>query len=102
MAKVTHEPTRRALERLREISANEEAQRLAFVRERALRDEVSLLSEARREGFQEGEEIGVKKGRRETALAMIQRTPMDDATIAEITGLPLAEVQSLRNRRTKH
>ena len=106
MAKVTHEPTRRALERLREISADEEAQRLAFVRERALRDEVSLLSEARREGFQEGreegEEIGVKKGRRETALAMIQRTPMDDATIAEITGLPLAEVQALRNRRTEH
>ena len=39
MAKVTHEPTRRALERLREISADEEAQRLAFVRERALRDD---------------------------------------------------------------
>lgn len=37
---------------IRELSADEEARRLAFVRERALRDEVSLLNDARREEAQ--------------------------------------------------
>ena len=35
--------------RIREPSADEETRRLAFVRERALRDEVSFLNDARRE-----------------------------------------------------
>lgn len=39
-----------AMSRIREFSADEESRRLAFVRERALRDEVSLLNDARREG----------------------------------------------------
>ena len=98
MAKVTHEPTRRALERLREISADEEAQRLAFVRERALRDEVSLLSEARREGREEGRE----EGRREAAVAMIRRTQLNDDAIADLTGLTLEEVRTLRSAPTEH
>ncbi|MBK1735711.1 hypothetical protein CKO15_10545, partial [Halorhodospira abdelmalekii] len=50
MAKIAHEPVKRAMSRIRELSADEEARRLAFVRERALRDEVSQLNEARREG----------------------------------------------------
>ncbi|MCG5526481.1 hypothetical protein LRB11_16380, partial [Ectothiorhodospira haloalkaliphila] len=43
-----------AMNRLKELSADEEARRLAFVRERALRDEVSLLNEAKREGRHAG------------------------------------------------
>jgi hypothetical protein len=35
------------MSRIRELSADEEARRLAFVREPALRDEVSLLNDAR-------------------------------------------------------
>lgn len=34
---------------IRELSADEETRRLAFVRKRALRDEVSFLSDVRRE-----------------------------------------------------
>ncbi|WP_404375497.1 hypothetical protein [Vreelandella aquamarina] len=49
-----HEPVKRAMSRIRELSADEETRRLAFVRERALRDEVSLLNDARREGREEG------------------------------------------------
>ncbi len=54
MATIAHEPVIKAINRLRELSADEEARRLAFVRERALHDEVSFLNEARREGRQEG------------------------------------------------
>tara|TARA_R110000824_G_scaffold208405_5_gene394048 strand:+ start:7235 stop:8104 length:870 start_codon:yes stop_codon:yes gene_type:complete len=52
MANVAHEPVERAMSRIRELSADEETRRLAFVRERALRDEVSLLNDARREEAQ--------------------------------------------------
>lgn len=52
MANVAHEPVNKAMSRIRELSADEETRRLAFVRERALRDEVSLLNDARREEAQ--------------------------------------------------
>ncbi|QSR36653.1 hypothetical protein CFI10_17020 [Marinobacterium iners] len=39
---------------IRELSADDEARRLAFVRERALRDEVSLLNDAEKRGRMEG------------------------------------------------
>lgn len=60
------------------------------------------LQEGLQEGRQEGLQKGLQKGLRETALAMIQRTQLDDATIVDLTGLPLAEVQALRNRPTEH
>tara|TARA_R110000751_G_scaffold253741_1_gene353220 strand:- start:371 stop:601 length:231 start_codon:yes stop_codon:yes gene_type:complete len=40
---------KKVINRIRELSADEEIRRLAFVRERALRDEVSLLNDAKRE-----------------------------------------------------
>jgi len=43
------------MSRILELSADEEARRLAFVRERALRDEVSLLNDAKTEGQREDE-----------------------------------------------
>ncbi|MEA1053015.1 hypothetical protein U5801_24865 [Lamprobacter modestohalophilus] len=36
MATVAHEPVQQAMNRIRELSADEEARRLAFVREQAL------------------------------------------------------------------
>ena len=101
MADVTYEPVKKALNRIKELSADEETRRLAFVRERALRDEVSLLSEAKREGRMEGEQIGIMKNKRDTALNLIKRTEMDDAMIADIAGLTLSEVTELRSE-TKH
>jgi predicted transposase/invertase (TIGR01784 family) len=62
MATVAHEPVKQAMNRIRQLSADEEARRLAFVRERALHDEVSFLNEAKREGVQEGMEKGMEKG----------------------------------------
>ena len=53
MAAIQHPPIQAALSRVRRLSADEEARRLAFVRERAVRDEITLLREAREEGRQE-------------------------------------------------
>ena len=54
MAAIQHPPIQAALSRVRRLSADEEARRLAFVRERAVRDEITLLREVREEGIQEG------------------------------------------------
>jgi len=64
MANVAHEPVKKAMSRIRELSADEETRRLAFVRERALRDEVSFLNDARREEAQRilHKQLGLKFG----------------------------------------
>lgn len=54
MANIAYEPVKEALARVKELSADEEARRLAFVRERAIRDEISLLNDAKSEGRKEG------------------------------------------------
>lgn len=69
MSKIAHEPVQTAMNRIRQLSADEEAQRLAFVRERALRDEVSLLKDAREEGLQEGR----MEGRQEGAALLLRK-----------------------------
>ena len=65
MADIRHEPVQEALEHVRILSANDRERRLAFVRERALRDEVSFLKEARQEGRQEGLQEGRQEGLQE-------------------------------------
>ena len=105
MSGIEHAPIQEALSRVRQLSADEEARRLAFVRERALRDEVSLLKEAREEGeqigIQKGEQIGVRRGRleaaRETARNLIKLGVLSDGQIAQATALTLEQVEALRS-----
>ncbi|SFU43535.1 hypothetical protein [Halomonas korlensis] len=85
MANVVHEPVKQAMSRIRQLSADEEAQRLAFVRERALRDEVSLLNDAKREG------------RVEVARNLIAMDLLSNAQIATASGLTEAEVEALHD-----
>ena len=61
MAAVTHESVKKVRDYIRELSADEEARRLAFVRERALRDEASQLRYAREQGLKQGEVKGEAK-----------------------------------------
>ena len=96
MANVDHEPVKKAMSRIRELSADEEAQRLAFVRERAMKDEVSFLNEARRKGHQEGLQEGQHEVRQETARNLIAMNLLNDAQIATASGLSEDEVTGLR------
>lgn len=96
MANIAHEPVKKAMSRIRELSADEEARRLAFVRERALRDEVSFINQAKREGRQEGLQEGLREGREEIARNMILKTDMDDLVIADIASLSVDDVARLR------
>lgn len=99
MTLIADEPVRAALDKLKDLSADAEARRLAFVRERALRDERSLLRDAREEGRQEGRQEGLQEGQkalRQTALNLVRSTSLDDATIAAVTGLSVAVIVALR------
>ena len=62
MADIDYEPVKTAYGSIKKLSADEEAQRLAFVRERALHDEVSFINEAKRQGREEGLEKGRQEG----------------------------------------
>ena len=59
MQQIDYPPVQKALQRIRDLSADAETRRLAFVRERALRDERSELRTAREEGREEGIEAGM-------------------------------------------
>ena len=96
MSRIADPPVRAALDKLKTLSADAEARRLAFVRERALHDEVSLLKDAR----EEGRDLGREEGRTETlrlmAVNLIRGTGLDDAAIAAITGLSVDDLAALR------
>ena len=87
MSSITHPPVQQALDELKRLSADEEAQHLAMLRERALRDEASFVRDAKAEGLTEG--------RTEVARRLIARLDLDDAAIAELTGLGEDEVSRL-------
>jgi len=86
MAGIEHAPVQEALSRVRRLSADEEARRLAFVRERALRDEATLLKEAREAGLQQGLQQGHREGHQEILLQLLHLRfgPLSEAVGARI------------------
>ena len=71
MSQLTYPPVQQALEMLKGLSADDETQRKAFVRERALRDEVSQLASARMEGLHEAITKMVQSGMSEARARAI-------------------------------
>lgn len=54
MANIAYQPVQDALSKVKDLSADSETRRLAFIRERALHDEVSQLNAATEEGIVKG------------------------------------------------
>ena len=94
MNQLSYPPVQEALRRLKDLSADDETQQRALMRERALRDEVTELFAAeqrgeqrgRQEGRQEGEQIGEQRGL-EQALAKMLQNGMSEAQARSILGL---------------
>ena len=94
MSQPADQPVQQALEFPKDVSADYETERKAFVRERALRDEISQLASARRAGFQEGLEkarqegfqIGFQESMQKAITKMIQ-SGMTEAQARAILGL---------------
>ena len=96
MSSLSHPPVQKAIGKLRAMSADEEERYWAEARDKALRDEVTLLAVAREEGLEEGHKEGREQATRETARNLIQLGALSDAQIAQATGLTLAQVEALR------
>ena len=80
------------------MSDDEKIQELARLREKALHDEASALSTARKEGREEGRAEGREEGRAEAVLAharLMKGKGYPIADIAEITGLTSEQVAQL-------
>ncbi|MFC3609215.1 Rpn family recombination-promoting nuclease/putative transposase [Stutzerimonas tarimensis] len=72
MQSIESPAVQKARERLQALSADDEAQRLAFVRERALRDEVTEKAEAEAKGRAEGRAEGKAIGQANTLRRQLQ------------------------------
>ena len=68
MATINHEAVKEVRGYIRQLSADEETRRLAFVRERAQRDEATLLKEAEARGVA----LGEVKGEAQTLSKLIK------------------------------
>lgn len=81
-----NENIKNAMEKLEEVSQDEKLRRIAELKEKARRDEISGLNWARREG--------IKENRLEVAKKMKEKN-MDIDMILEITGLTKQEIEKL-------
>ena len=102
----------KAYRRLEEMSADEQKRCEYEMRQKAIRDHRHMLAsgrreglrEGRREGLREGEKIGEQRGKSEgkrekameMALKMLERSRDTAEEIAELTGLTLEEIQTLK------
>lgn len=85
---LAHPPNRQARAKLRAMSADEEARYWAEAREKALRDEITMLGEAHDQGFEEGREL--------VARNLVKLNLLTDQKIGEASGLMEDEVTALR------
>jgi hypothetical protein len=90
---------KKAMTTLEFLSQDKEMRALALAREKALRDEISKLSWARKEGRAEGEQKGRVEGKEigklEVAKNLLSKD-MSVSEISEVTGLPESEIAKLK------
>lgn len=116
MAEIDYPPVQQALQRIRRLSADEEAQHYAMMRERAVHTEVTELRAAREDGLAEGLrqgleqglekglekglEQGLQEGERNILVRLLQRRfgPLGDAQRARIQAATSAEMEAWSER----
>jgi predicted transposase/invertase (TIGR01784 family) len=97
--------SRKAMDTLEFLSQDREARYLYDMRQKALRDEISMILGANEEGEKKGREEGRQEGRQEGShlkalqvAANMLNKGMDVATIVEVTGLSTKDIDDLKNR----
>ncbi len=90
-----------ALESMRKAYAKDEYRELIEAREKAERDRVSGLSQAKRQGLEIGEKRGIERGKREGKLEVAARlleSGVDISVVQQATGLSLEAISDLKTR----
>ena len=80
------------------LVGDEAERRLAFLREKAIRDETSIYDAGYHKGEELGEKKGEKKGKKNEKIEIAKKMKqkgMDIAIIIEITGLTEEEIKEL-------
>ena len=94
-----NEDVKEAVIEVRKLSQDEQLQREAELREKAIMDEKAIyqagLDNGKEEGRAEGEKIGHTKAIKEMAKKLLKQD-MKIETIAEITGLTIEEIEKLK------
>ena len=91
---VDNKYVKKAEKELEYLSGDEETRRLAELREKAIRDELAAIAQARDEGKSEGISLGIIQDKIEIAKKMLVKE-MDIALIIELTGLTKEEIEKL-------
>ncbi len=91
---VDNKYVKKAEKELEYLSGDEETRRLAELREKAIRDELAAIAQARDEGKSEGISLGIIQDKIEIAKKMLAKE-MDIALIIELTGLTKEEIEKL-------
>ena len=94
------EDLRKAREVLALISCDKETRQLAEMREKAILDKISFENGARRAGYEEGMNDGMRNGelKKAKSIALNLLDVLDDKVISEKTGLSIEEVKELRKQ----
>lgn len=87
---VDNKYVKKAEKELEYLSGDEETRRLAELREKAIRDELAAIAQAREEGKSEG----IIQDKKEIAKKMIEKQ-LSIALIMEMTGLTKEEIEKL-------
>lgn len=91
-----------AVHKLEELSQDKDLQRLAELREKAIKDEVSLKNGATLEGIEKGMKKGLKQGSYQAKLEIAQKLLAMDfpvEVIASITELEKKEIEALCHKK---
>lgn len=89
-----NENIKKAEAELEYLTGDEETRRLAYLREKAIRDEISAMNWAKKDGMQKGMKKGMEKTKKEHAKKMLAKN-IDIDLIIEITGLTREEIENL-------
>lgn len=91
-----NEDIKKAIEELETVSGNEELAELARLRLKAIRDEHTAISYAKKHGIEQGIEQGIELRNIEIAKNMLKKN-ISITDIAEITGLSQEEIIKFKN-----
>lgn len=99
MAIEKNEEIKKANDDYEYLTGEEAERRLAFLREKAIRDEINNLNCSRQEGIEigmkKGQELGKKAEKIEIAKKMIKKG-MDIKVISELTNLSEEEIEKIK------
>lgn len=87
---------KKAMNTLEFISQSEKERALALAREKALRDELSSIEAAEREGMAIGIKQGIEQGKLEVVESMLRKNSLSIQEISEMTGIAEGKIQQMK------